>query len=237
MNSPSSPEYLPAIELEPQGTAERAIIWLHGLGADGYDFVPLVPELDLPATLGVRFVFPHAPGIPVTLNGGMVMPAWYDIRGTDLKAGQDLEGLRESAGRIRSLIEREEARGIPCSRIVLAGFSQGGAVALHTGLRLDRPLAGILALSTYVVGEDLLAGERHPANAGTPVFQAHGQYDPMVPIARGEAARDLLVSLGHTVTWRTYPMMHAVCPEETRDIGDWLRSVLDPGEKRKGEPN
>lgn len=225
----SSPEYLPAIELEPNGSATCSVIWLHGLGADGNDFVPLVPELNLPPEPGVRFVFPHAPSIPVTINGGMVMPAWYDIRGADLGAGQDMEGLRASADRIRDLVDREEARGIPSSRIVLAGFSQGGAVALHLGLRLDRPLAGILALSCYLMGAGSLAGERHPANQDTPIFQAHGDYDPMVPPERGREAHDLLVSLGHTATWRTYPMMHAVCEEEIRDIGRWLEEVLVSG--------
>ena len=233
--STGSSDHLPAIELEPDGPVRSSIIWLHGLGADGHDFVPIVPELELSPDLGVRFVFPHAPSIPVTLNGGMVMPAWYDIRGANLGAGQDIEGLRHSEARVRDLVQREEARGVPVSRILLAGFSQGGAVALHTGLRYERSLAGILALSSYLMGEDLLARERHDANLETPIFQAHGEYDPMVPVQRGARAHEILLALGHTVTWRTYPMMHAVCPEEIRDVGRWLERVLAPGEK--SEPN
>lgn len=234
------PQYLPAVEIEPEGEARGSVIWLHGLGADGHDFVPIVPVLGMPPRLALRFVFPHAPSIPVSMNGGLIMPAWYDIRDPDLGAGQDLDGMRQSADRVRGLVEREESRGILSSRIVLAGFSQGGAVALHLGLRLERRLAGIMALSSYVVGAGLLAAEQHPANASTPIFQAHGTQDPMVALGRGEEARDLLLGLGHTVLWRTYPMMHGVCEEEIEDIGEWLEQVLGPGAgepERKGEPN
>lgn len=222
MNEP----LLPGVELEPRVRATAAVIWLHGLGADGHDFESVVPYLGLDEGLGVRFVFPHAPRIPVSINMGMVMPAWYDIRVLDLDRGHDLPGIERSAGRLRALVARENARGIPTSRIVLAGFSQGGAVALWEGLRHPERLAGILALSTYMVGEERLAAERSAAAAGIGVFQAHGQFDPMVPLEAGERCRARLVALGHDVVWRTYPMAHEVRYEELADIGEWLRGVL-----------
>lgn len=217
---------LPRIEIEsaPQPTA--AVIWLHGLGADGNDFAGLVPELDLSACPPIRFVFPHAPSIPVTINGGYVMPAWYDIRGTDLVSRQDDAGIRHSSNAIEALIEHEAARGIPCENIVLAGFSQGCAMALHTGLRFKHQLAGIMALSGYLPLADTFTAERHPANASTPIFMAHGSMDPVVAPARGEASRDLLSGLGYKVQWHTYPMQHSVHPREIADIATFLAHVL-----------
>ena len=217
---------LPRIEIEsaPQPTA--AVIWLHGLGADGNDFAGLVPELDLSACPPIRFVFPHAPSLPVTLNGGYVMPAWYDIRGSDLVSLQDDAGIRHSASAIEALIEFEASRGIPFENIVLAGFSQGCAMALHTGLRFGHRLAGIMALSGYLPLSDSFAAERHPANANTPIFMAHGSMDPVVVPARGESSRDLLSSLGHPVHWHSYPMQHSVHPLEIADIATFLARVL-----------
>ncbi len=220
-------ELLRCVEIEPRGTASASIIWLHGLGADGNDFVPIVPELGLEPELGVRFVFPHAPAIPVTVNQGMVMPAWYDILGLDFDRRHDAAGIRRSAGALTRLIARETARGVPSERIVLAGFSQGGAIALHTGLRHPDPLAGIVALSTYLVLPDELADQRSDANASTPIFQAHGTYDPMIAVERGVETREQLRAAGYAVTWHDYPMQHHVCAEEIAALGAWLRTRLD----------
>ena len=219
---------LPRVELEsaPQPTA--AVIWLHGLGADGHDFAGLVPELDLSNCPPIRFVFPHAPSMPVTVNGGYVMPAWYDILGPDLVSQQDAAGIQASERAIVALIAQEVARGIPAERIVLAGFSQGCAMALHTGLRLPHRLAGIMALSGYLPLADRLAGERHTANGSTPVFMAHGTQDPVVVIARGEASRDALAALGQPVEWHSYPMPHSLHPREISDISAFLTRVLGP---------
>jgi len=217
---------LDAVEIEPEKPAAHAVLWLHGLGADGHDFEPIVPLLQLDPALQVRFVFPHAPSIPVTINGGMVMPAWYDIREVDLNRRHDEAGIRESAGKVTALIQREEERGIPSDRLVLAGFSQGGAVALHVALRHPEPLAGILALSSYLVLEDTLEAEMHPANCRTPLFQAHGTFDPTVPLERGLRARDRLRELGYPVEWEEYPMMHEVCPEEIMRVGAWLSTRM-----------
>ncbi len=217
---------LDAIEINPQDEATATIIWLHGLGADGHDFAPLVPELGIVDTLGVRVVLPHAPSIPVTINGGMVMPAWYDIRGYDFGQQQDAAGIRTSARRLEALIRRETERGIPAERIVLAGFSQGGAIVLHTGLRYAQRLAGILALSTYLPLADTLAEERSSANRDMPIMQAHGQQDTVVPEALALASRNHLQGLGYRVEWRSYPMLHAVCPAEVIDIRDWLQGIL-----------
>ena len=217
---------LPRIEIEsaPQPTA--AVIWLHGLGADGNDFAALVPELDLRDCPPIRFVFPHAPTMPITLNGGYVMPAWYDIRGTDLLSHQDVQGIQHSARAIEALIEHEISRGIAADHIVLAGFSQGCAMALHTGLRYSKRLAGIVALSGYLPLADTVAAERASANAKTPVFMGHGSQDPMVVPARGEASRDFLSQLGYPVQWRSYPMQHSVHPNEVADISKFLAQVL-----------
>jgi len=222
-------EYLPAVEIEPSGTAQSAVVWLHGLGADGHDFEPIVPHLRLDPRLGTRFVFPHAPARPVTINGGMVMPAWYDIVELDPRRPQDEPGILASSAAATRLLEREEERGIPSDRLVLAGFSQGGAIAIHAGLRYPRPLAGLLLLSTYLVGEGV-GGEPRPANRATPIWQGHGRLDPMVPIRGGEMARDRLRELGHEVTWRTYDMGHEVCGEEVEEIGAWLAEVLGGAE-------
>ncbi len=214
------------VEIEPEAPAARSVVWLHGLGADGHDFEPIVPHLGLDPALGVRFVFPHAPRIPVTLNMGMVMPAWYDIRTPDLRREPDQAGVERSAAAVRRLLEGEEARGVPPERIVLAGFSQGGAIALYLGLRYPKTLAGILALSTYLVGEDTLGAEASEANRATPVFQGHGTFDPMVPMERGKAAHQRLVELGYDAVWRSYPMEHQVDAEEIQDVGRWLGEVL-----------
>lgn len=219
---------LPRIELESQpGTpATAAVIWLHGLGADGNDFAGLVPELDLDGCPPIRFVFPHAPSIPVTLNGGYIMPAWYDILGLNGTAAQDAAGIQKSELAIKALIDNEVARGIPFDRIVLAGFSQGCAMALHTGLRLPHKLAGIMAMSGYLPLADRTSSERLEANAHTPIFMAHGTQDPVVVIARGEESRDALAALGHPVQWHAYPMQHAVHPREIADISAFLKQVL-----------
>jgi phospholipase/carboxylesterase len=217
---------LPRIELEPAPNPVAAVIWLHGLGADGNDFAGLVPELDLDGCPPIRFVFPHAPSIPVTLNGGYVMPAWYDILGVNLVDRQDAAGIQKSERAIIALIENEVARGIPYDHIVLAGFSQGCAMALHTGLRLPHRLAGIMALSGYLPLADRFVTERMQANAHTPVFMAHGTMDPVVVLQRGENSRDALAAMGHPVQWHTYPMPHAVHPQEIADIGLFLKQVL-----------
>jgi len=220
-------DLLPCVEIEPRRRADAAVIWLHGLGADGHDFEPVVPALGLPDTHGVRFVFPHAPAIPVSLNFGMVMPAWYDIAGPDLRRTRhDEDGIRTSAARVESLIARERERGVAAERIVLAGFSQGGAIAIHTALRHRERLAGIVALSTWLLLEDKLAAERSEANLALPILQCHGTFDPMVPEDRGRACRDRLTSLGWRVEWHTWPMEHQVCAEEIQVIGAWLRERL-----------
>jgi len=225
-----SEELLRTVEIEPDTPARFSVVWLHGLGADGHDFEPIVPYLGLPRGLGVRFVFPHAPARPVTINMGLIMPAWYDIRGGDLRRDQDRDGIHRSAAQVSALLARENERGVPSGRIVLAGFSQGGAIALHVGLRHPDRLAGIMALSTYLVCEEDLEAGRAEANAGNAIFAAHGRFDPMVPPARGEAARDRLRELGYAVTWRDYPMGHEVCPEEIAEIGGWLAARLAGGD-------
>jgi phospholipase/carboxylesterase len=206
------------------------VIWLHGLGASGDDFAAIVPELDLTGCPGIRFIFPHAPSMPVTLNGGYVMPAWYDIFGTELGAGavrrEDAGGITASAWAIEALIAHEVARGIASKKIVLAGFSQGCAMALHVGLRHATKLAGIMALSGYLPLAETLAVERSYANARTPIFMAHGTQDPVVLPGRGEAARAQLSALGYSVQWHTYPMPHSVHPREVADISAFLQQVL-----------
>ena len=206
--------------------AAYSVIWMHGLGADGYDFAPIVPELQLPAAPGVRFVFPHAPVQPVTINNGMMMRAWYDIKLPNLAMREDEVGIRQSEQAIRALIARENQRGIPTSRIVLAGFSQGWAMALHTSLRLEDKLAGVVGLSGYLPLADMLENERQAANQQTPIFLAHGSMDPVVTINRAEASRDKLQSLGYQVSWHTYPMPHSVCAQEVFDIASYLRQVI-----------
>lgn len=217
---------LPHIQIETAPNPSAAVIWLHGLGADGHDFAGLVPELDLSGCPAIRFIFPHAPAIPVTVNGGYVMPAWYDIHGANLVDRQDDAGIRASAQAVAALVEREIARGIPAHRIVLAGFSQGCAMALHTGLRFPQALAGIMALSGYLPLAGQFAAERAAANAHTPIFMAHGSQDPVVLPTRGEASRDLLASLGYRVQWHSYPMPHSLHPQEVADISAFLQQVL-----------
>jgi len=217
---------LEAVELEPSTTADAAVVWMHGLGADGHDFESLVPELQLPSSLAVRFVFPHAPVRPVTINGGQRMRAWYDVAGFDRRAVQDERGIRESSEAIGALVKRERERGIGASRILVAGFSQGGAMALFTALRWPERLGAIVALSTYLPLADSLKAELHSANAGVPVFMAHGQFDPILPQSLGEVSRDALQSLGCPVDWHSYPMPHSVCLEEIADLRRFLMSVL-----------
>ncbi|OOG60871.1 carboxylesterase [Rhodanobacter sp. B05] len=217
---------LPAVEFETAANPQHSIIWLHGLGADGNDFAPIVPELVDRAWPALRFVFPHAPVRPVTINNGMSMRAWYDIAGFDLQARQDEAGVRASVREVEALIAREHERGVPSERIVLAGFSQGGAIALAAGLCHVQALAGIVALSTYLPIAEVVARERHAANAATPIFWGHGSADPVVVMQRGVDSRDLLQSLGYTVEWHTYPMAHAVCAEEIADLRRWLGERL-----------
>ena len=220
-------DVLETVEVETGPSPRASVIWLHGLGADGHDFEPLVPVLGLPAALPVRFVFPHAPMRPVTINGGMVMRAWYDIRPEGGERREDAAGVREAQARVEALIARERARGIAAGRMVLAGFSQGGAMALHTGLRHAEGLAGILALSCFLPVADTLAGEASPANRAVPIFMAHGTRDDIIPLARARRARDVLLSLGYGVQWHEYPMPHSVSDTEVADVSRWLRTVLD----------
>lgn len=217
---------LPCVERETGANPSHSVIWLHGLGADGNDFAPIVPELvarDWPA---LRFVFPHAPVQPVTVNGGMPMRAWYDIVGFDLMSRQDEAGMRASIAAVEALIAREHERGVPSERIVLAGFSQGGAIALAGGIRHGQPLGGIVALSTYLPIAEIVAAERHAANARTHVFMAHGAFDPVVPLILGDMSRKRLLDFGHPLAWHSYPMAHQVCPQEISDLADWLGERL-----------
>jgi phospholipase/carboxylesterase len=211
-------------ETAPNPTA--SVIVLHGLGADGNDFVPIAQEFDLSGIGAVRFVFPSSPTRPVTVNGGYVMPAWYDILGPGQP--EDAAGLRESQRLIDALIDHEVARGVPASRIVLAGFSQGCAMTFMTGLRYGQRLAGLLGMSGYLPLAELTAAERNPANADVPIFQAHGSADEMIPVARATWSRDALIALGYAVEWHTYPMAHSVCPQEIADMNRWLLTVLAP---------
>jgi phospholipase/carboxylesterase len=219
-------DILENIEIETAPNPSVAIIWMHGLGADGNDFVPLVRELDLEGLPGIRFIFPHAPTMPVTINGGYVMRAWYDILGTDLVRREDEAGLRASQLQVEALIAREKARGIPASRIILAGFSQGCAMTLQTGLRHREKLAGLMCLSGYVPLADKLSNERSYASVGTPIFMVHGRRDGVIPIARAEQSRDLLKALGYQIEWHDYMMEHSLCQEEIEHIGAWLHRVL-----------
>jgi phospholipase/carboxylesterase len=213
---------LPTIEHETAASPRFSIIWLHGLGADGNDFAPIVPELADPAWPPLRFVFPHAPVRPVTINNGMSMRAWYDIHAFDAAARQDEAGIRASIAAVEALIAREHERGVPSERIILAGFSQGGAIALAAGLRHAEKLAGIVALSTYLPIAGTMAADRSPANLATPIFWGHGTADPVVVLQRGIDSRDALQALGYALDWHTYPMAHAVCAEEIGDLRHWL---------------
>jgi len=216
---------LETVELETGPAPRAAVIWLHGLGADGHDFEPIVPELGLPASKPVRFVFPHAPVRPVTINMGMRMRAWYDI--LQLGGGpEDENGIRASQALLEELIGEQNKRGIENGRIVLAGFSQGGAIVLQTALRQRQPVAGVMALSTYLPLSARLEAERAEASKAVPIFMAHGSYDNMIPLERAERSREQLKSLGYALEWRTYPMPHAVCPEEIADIAAFLDRTL-----------
>jgi len=221
-------QLLETVEIESGANPTAAVIWMHGLGADANDFVPIVKELDLSNCPAIRFVFPNAPQIPVTLNGGYIMRAWYDIAaaGTDINKREDETGLRQSQQKINDLIARENARGIPTDKIILAGFSQGCAMSLQTGLRHPQKLAGIMGLSGYVPLAEKVATERHAANQDTPIFLVHGTSDPVIPIQRAQQSRDLLLSLGYSIEWHDYWMQHSVSPQEIIDIGNWLRKVL-----------
>jgi phospholipase/carboxylesterase len=217
---------LPCVEINPDQPARASVIWLHGLGADGYDFEPIVQELRLGPASAIRFVFPHAPTRPVTINQGYVMRAWYDVARMDLGQEEDEAGIRSSEALVRELIQRETQRGIPHDRIILAGFSQGGAMAIHTGLRYPERLAGILVLSAYVPLASILASEALPANADVPIMMAHGSWDNVIPIRLAQASRDLLTRLGYRARWHTYAMEHGLCAQEVADISEWMKEVL-----------
>lgn len=217
-------DLLQSIVLDTGPNPQTSIIWLHGLGADGHDFEPVANALRLPAP--VRYIFPHAPMRPVTINGGFVMRAWYDIAEMDIAAKQDEAGIRDSQAQVEALIRRENERGIPSGRIFLAGFSQGGAVALHTALRQSQPLAGVLALSTYLPLSALAAQEMLPGTRTTPAFMAHGRSDTVIPHSLGRASADALTTLGYRVDWHEYPMAHSVCDAELRDLERWLAARM-----------
>ena len=217
---------LPCLEIETAPNPAHAIIWMHGLGADGHDFEPIVPELVSADWPPLRFVFPHAPSRAITVNGGMSMPGWYDIAGFEIAQRQDEAGIRESIAQIEQLITREHERGVASDNIILAGFSQGAAMALSVGLRHASTLAGIVALSGYLPLMEALATERNPANAKTPVFLGHGSSDPVVPEFLGTRTRDFLHDLGHPVTWHSYPMAHQVCAMEITHLRQWISARL-----------
>ena len=217
---------LETIEIESAPNPTVAIIWMHGLGADANDFVPMVKELDLRGLPGIRFVFPNAETMPVTINGGYVMRAWYDIIHTDLGRQEDEAGLRASQVKVEALIAREKARGIPAERIIVAGFSQGCAMTLQTAMRQKEKLAGMMCLSGYVPIAAKAAAEHTQESLATPIFMVHGRMDPVIPIARAEQSRDLLKQLGYQVEWHDYMMQHSVCMEEVEHISAWLKKVL-----------
>ncbi|MGH8756204.1 MAG: alpha/beta hydrolase [Burkholderiales bacterium] len=220
------PDPLPSIELATGDNPTASVIWLHGLGADGNDFVPVVDELGLPPQLAVRFIFPHAPMQPVTINSGFIMRAWYDVFNQDMSFREDEAGVRRSQQEIENFITKEKDRGIGASRIVLAGFSQGGAIALHTGLRHSERLAGIMALSSYLPLASTLAAEASAANRNVPIFMAHGTADPLIPLPLATLSREHLEQQGYRVEWHQYLMPHSVCLEEIQEIGRWLQRVL-----------
>lgn len=222
----STKESADAVVLTPDSAPSAAVIWMHGLGADGFDFVPIVDELRLPPSLPVRFIFPHATPRPVTINNGFVMRAWYDIKGFGPERAEDDAGIRESDGVVTKLIEQQIAQGIAADRIVIAGFSQGGAMALHTGLRYPRRLAGVMALSTYLPLRGSVAKEAAAGNRDLPILMCHGSRDPVLPEELGKASRDLLQSLGYSIEWHSYPMEHSVCMEEVLAISKWLQARL-----------
>jgi phospholipase/carboxylesterase len=224
-------QQIETVEMETGAMPSGSVIWLHGLGADGHDFEPIVPELQLPEALRLRFVFPHAPVRPVTVNGGMQMRAWYDIISLDRDGPSDEDGIRQSGAILQELIDKEIERGIPANRIVAAGFSQGGAVAIHAALRCTEKLGGLMALSTYLPLPEVFDAEvvnnADLNNTNLPIFMAHGSFDPVLPLQLGQASYDQLSSAGFDVEWHEYPMAHAVCAEEIRDIRAWLLSVYE----------
>jgi phospholipase/carboxylesterase len=226
---------LQTVEVAATEKPDGSVIWLHGLGADGHDFEAIVPEMNLPADLDLRFVFPHAPVRPVTLNGGMAMRAWYDIVSLDRDGPVDEEGIRQSAAILGSLVEQEHDRGVPYANIVVAGFSQGGAIASHFALRFSQRLAGLMALSTYLPLQGTLQAEVSDSDKAQPadlrIFMAHGTFDPVLPMQLGSASRDAAIALGYSVEWSEYPMAHAVCPQEIADISRWLGGCF-AGDKR-----
>lgn len=221
-----SADQLDCVEIETGPNPDASVVWLHGLGADGNDFVPIVNELGLARDARVRFVFPHAPMMPVTINGGYVMRAWYDVSFDGIEKRHDEAGIRRSQRAVEALLAREKARGVAAGRIVLAGFSQGGAMTLHTGLRHAEALAGLMVLSSYLPLAQTLAAERSAANAGVPIFMAHGEDDPVISIDLAERSVAQLRELGYAVEWHDYPMEHSVCLEEIAHVGAWLRRVL-----------
>ena len=224
-------QHVETVEMETGATPTGSVIWLHGLGADGHDFEPVVPELQLPEALRLRFVFPHAPVRPVTVNGGMQMRAWYDIISLDRDGPSDEDGIRQSGAILQGLIDKEVQRGIPANRIVVAGFSQGGAIAIHAALRCTEKLGGLMALSTYLPLPEFFDAEvvnnTELNNTDLPIFMAHGSFDPVLPMQLGQASYEQLSNAGFDVEWHEYPMAHAVCAEEIRDIRTWLLSVYE----------
>ena len=217
---------LESVEFKTQEQTDATVIWLHGLGADGNDFAPVVPQLGL-GNLKIKFLFPHAPKQAVTINNGFVMRAWYDIASAQLLEQQDAQGIQQSQKAVLELIEQELSQGIKSSRIILAGFSQGGAIALFTGLRFKEPLGGILVLSSYLPLADTTESQAHESNRSTPILMAHGSYDPVVPIQVGELSLQQLQNLGYKPQWLSYPMEHSVCLEEIKAIGQWIKQCLD----------
>ncbi len=215
---------LPHLEVETQANPNASVIWLHGLGADGNDFKPIVPELRLPSSAAVRFIFPHAPSMPVTINNGFVMPAWYDILDMTIDRKVDEQQLRRSSAEVVKFIDNEIERGVSAERIIIAGFSQGGAVAFETVLSSSRKLGGLLAMSTYFATKDSIHFSEE--NQHTPVEIHHGVYDPVVPVALGQTSQQLLLSKGYSVNYKTYPMEHSVCPQQIGDIAAWLKTTL-----------
>jgi len=225
---------LPLLEriiIEPSQSADSSVIWLHGLGASGSDFSDVIPMLNLPKMHRTRFVFPEAPIQAVTINGGAHMPAWYDISHIDLEKRQDAKGIEKSEERLRDLILQEQTLGIPVNKIILMGFSQGGAVAIHTALRYMEPLAGVGVLSSYLPMPQRVEAQRHTANLSIPIFMAHGAIDPVVPFLQAQRSRDALIKLGYEPVLESYPMEHSICSEECQDLGRWLQACLYPDHK------
>lgn len=225
-NSTSSTTLLPGVEIAPQNSHKSTIIWLHGLGDSGDGFAPIAPELQLDPSLGVKFIFPHAPVRPVTINNGMKMRAWYDIKSMDMDNRADIQGVNESSEQIEQLIQNEIASGIPANKIMLIGFSQGGVIALHLGTRLALSLAGIVALSTYMCEPKTLAKEKHEANQNTPILCCHGSQDEVVPMSKGKLAYDTLKDNGYNVVFKDYVMQHNVCMPEIQDIAAFITAQL-----------